>query len=264
MERKDVWAAGNLYEPYVGRWSRIVAREFLPWLAVPHNKEWLEVGCGTGAFTQTILEAALPRFVMAIDASADFIEYARAQTRSPLATFEIGDAQALVVDTASFDAAVSGLVLNFVAQPVRAVKEMARAVRSGGVVAAYVWDYAGQMELMRYFWDAAVALDPAAADLDEGLRFPICAPAPLSELFAHAGLRAVEVRSINVPTYFQDFDDYWSPFLGGQGPAPGYAISLSEERRSVLCERIRAKLPISADGGISLTARAWAVKGYVP
>ena len=92
MERKDVWAAGNLYEPYVGRWSRIVAREFLPWLAVPHNKEWLEVGCGTGAFTQTILEAALPRFVMAIDASADFIEYARAQTRSPLATFEIGDA----------------------------------------------------------------------------------------------------------------------------------------------------------------------------
>jgi SAM-dependent methyltransferase len=264
MERKDVWAAGKLYEPYVGRWSRLVAREFLPWLSVPHNKDWLDVGCGTGALTQTILEAAAPRFVKGIDASAEFIDYARDQTRSPLAAFEVGDAQTLPMDTASVDAAVSGLVLNFVSQPARAVEEMTRAVRSRGVVAAYVWDYAGKMELMRYFWDAAVALDPAAADLDEGQRFPICAPVPLSELFTQAGLRAVKVRSIDVPTHFRDFDNYWSPFLGGQGPAPGYAISLSEERRSLLRERIRAELPISADGVVRLMARAWAVKGYVP
>jgi len=148
-----------------------------------------------------------------------------------------------------------------VPQPQRAVAEMARAVRPGCVVAAYVWDYAGKMELMRYFWDAAVALDAAAIELDEGRRFPICQPTPLSELFAQAGLSEVEVRPIDVSTDFRDFDDYWSPFLGGQGPAPGYAMSLSEERRAELQERIRSELPISKDGSIHIIARAWAAQG---
>ena len=155
-------------------------------------------------------------------------------------------------------------MLNFVPQPPRAIAEMARVVRGGGTVAAYVWDYAGKMELMRYFWDAAVALDPAAADLDEGRRFPICHPAPLAELFAQAGLHTVEVRPIDVPTRFRDFDDYWSPFLGGQGPAPGYAMSLSENRRGALADRIRATLPIAEDSSINLIARAWAVRGQTP
>jgi hypothetical protein len=117
---------------------------------------------------------------------------------------------------------------------------------------------------MRYFWDAAVALDPAAFDLDEGRRFPLCAPEPLSEVFAQAGLRAVEVRPIDVPTRFRDFDDYWSPFLGGQAPAPGYAMSLSEDRRSRLCDRIHSQLPVAPDGTIQLIARAWAIKGRAP
>ena len=141
---------------------------------------------------------------------------------------------------------------------------MARVVRSGGVVAAYVWDYAKQMELMRYFWDSAVALDPAADELDEGHRFPVCQPEPLAELFAQAGLHRVEVRPIDVPTVFRDFHDYWSPFLGGQAPAPGYAMSLSEERRSMLRDRIRSKLPIAKDGSIHLIARAWAVRWRTP
>lgn len=263
-ERKDVWAAGRLYEPYVGRWSRLVARELLAWLRVPPQKDWLDVGCGTGALSEVVLRQADPHAVTGVDASSGFIEYTKAHIVAPRVSFQVGDAQSLPVDAASFDVAVSGLVLNFVPQPLRAVAEMARVARSGGVVAAYVWDYAGKMELMRYFWDAAVALDPAASDLDEGRRFPMCEPTPLADLFAAAALRDVEVRPIDVPTQFRHFDDYWSPFLGGQGPAPGYAMSLSEERRAALRERIRASLPAEKDGSIRLVARAWAVRGRTP
>lgn len=259
--RKDVWAAGKLYEPYVGRWSRLVARTFLDGLAVPDAKDWLDVGCGTGALSQTIVERRNPRSVTGLDPSAGFVEYARAHVTGGRARFEVGDAQAMPFEAASFDAAVSGLVLNFVAQPSRAVAEMARVVRPRGVVAAYVWDYAGRMELMRHFWDAAVALDRAAQDLDEGRRFPLCAPEPLAALFAQAGLHDVDTRAIDVPTVFRDFDDYWSPFLGGQGPAPGYAMSLTEERRALLRDRIRSRLPVEPDGTIRLVARAWAVRG---
>ncbi|MEX2395175.1 MAG: class I SAM-dependent methyltransferase, partial [Actinomycetota bacterium] len=218
MDRHDVWAAGDAYEPYVGRWSRLVAREFLAWLRVPADSDWLDVGCGTGALTQTILETAGPRSIRAIDPSAGFIEYARSRTSSEVVTFEVGDARAIPAGDASFDASVSGLVLNFVPESGAAAADMARVVRPGGIVAAYVWDYAEKMELMRYFWDSAVALDPSAADLDEGPRFPICSRAGLSALFEGAGLRAIEVRPIDVPTTFRDFDDYWAPFLGGQGP----------------------------------------------
>jgi SAM-dependent methyltransferase len=260
-ERKDTWAAGKLYEPYVGRWSRLVAKEFLAWVEVPRNLDWLDVGCGTGALTEVILQQARPSSVKGMDSSSGFVEHARAHIRDPRATFEVADAQSLPLDSARFGAAVAGLVLNFVPKPSLAVREMARTVRPGGVVAAYVWDYAGRMELMRYFWDAAVELDPTAFELDEGRRFPLCQPDPLTELFRQATLDEVQVRSIDIPTKFRDFDDYWTPFLGGQAPAPGYAMSLNEERRNALRGRIRSKLPFASDGSISLIARAWAVRG---
>ena len=263
-QHKDNWAAGDLYEPYVGRWSRLVAREFLEWLAVPPGADWVDVGCGTGALTQTILDHASPRSVKGVDPSSGFVEYARARITGARASFEIGDAQLLPIDTASVDAAVAGLVLNFVPQPLRAVTEMARVTRPGGVIAIYVWDYAGKMELMRYFWDAAVALDPTANEFVEGSRFPICRPQPLAELFAQVGLHDVEVRPIDIPTGFRDFDDYWFPFLGGQGPAPAYAMSLDEARRGVLKDRIRSRLPIAEDGAIHLIACAWAARGRKP
>jgi SAM-dependent methyltransferase len=152
-------------------------------------------------------------------------------------------------------------VLNFVPDPGQAVREMARVTRPGGRVAAYVWDYAGRMELMRHFWDAAAALDPAAAELDEGRRFGLCRPEPLARLLRDAGLAGVEVRPVEVPTRFRDFDDYWDPFLGGQGPAPGYASSLDEPRRAALRAALRARLPAAADGSIPLVARAWAAAG---
>jgi SAM-dependent methyltransferase len=235
-----------------------VASEFVAWLSAPAQRDWLDVGCGTGALTQVILETADPKTVRGIDPSDGFIGYARQRVGSPVASFDVGDARSLPLDDDGVDVAVSGLVLNFVPEPSVAVAEMARVVRPEGSVAAYVWDYAGKMQLMRYFWDAAVALDPEA--VDEGPRFPICAPKPLFELFAGAGLSAVAVRAIEVPTRFVDFDDYWSPFLGGQAPAPGYCMSLSDERRAALREHIRSRLPVDADGSITLIARAWAVR----
>jgi ubiquinone/menaquinone biosynthesis C-methylase UbiE len=255
------WVSGAAYEAYIGRWSRLAAREFLAWLEVPTGSDWLDAGCGTGALCQTILQMADPRRLKGIDRSANFIAHAVSKIHDDRVSFETADAQALPDAADSFDAVVSGLVLNFIPQPNKAVSEMMRVAKPGGVVAAYVWDYAGKMQLIRHFFDAAAALDPKAADLDEGRRFPLCQPKPLAELFDHAGLHEVSVRAIDVPTVFVDFNDYWSPFLGGQGPAPGYCMSLSEDKRAALRERIRAGLPISRDGSISMVARAWAVRG---
>ena len=259
---KASWASGDGYEPYIGRWSRLVAHEFLNWLAIPVGSQWLDVGCGTGALSQTILQFAEPARIMGVDRSEGFIAFAKEHIPDSRVQFEVGDATALIVETGSFDAAVSGLVLNFIPQPDRAVAEMTRVTRTGGLVAAYLWDYADKMQMIRHFFDAAVALDPNSSELDEGSRFPICQPDALSQLFELAGLHNVEVRPIEVATVFRDFDDYWSPFLGGQGPAPSYLMSLSGERRTALRERIRAGLPFALDGSIPLVARAWAVRGY--
>jgi SAM-dependent methyltransferase len=257
-----LWAAGEAYEPYVGRWSRQVAAEFLPWLAVAEGMRWLDVGCGTGVLTSSILRSLAPEAVLGVDASAAFLGYARRRVADPRAAFQPGDAQALPVADGRFDAVVAGLVLNFVPDQARAVAEMRRAARPGGQVAAYVWDYADGMQMMRRFWDAAIALDPeGAGGKDEALRFALCRPEPLRALFEGAGLRQVEVRAIEVPTVFRDFADYWTPFLAGGAPAPAYAMGLPEDRRAALRERLRATLPTAPDGRIPLSARAWAVRG---
>jgi SAM-dependent methyltransferase len=257
-----MWASGAAYEQYVGRWSRLVARDFLAWLGVSPDASWLDVGCGSGALSETILALAEPARVEGVDSSPAYIECARDRVADSRARFVLGDAQQLPQSSASCDAVVSGLVLNFVPRPEAALAEMVRVIRPGGVVAAYVWDYADRMQLMRYFWDAALVVDPAAKDLDEGHRFPICRPDALDALWRGTGLERVESCSIDVPTRFEDFDDYWKPFLGGQGPAPSFAMSLDEERRARLRDQLRAALPIAADGSIDLIARAWAVRGW--
>jgi len=257
----DVWAAGNAYEPYIGRWSRIVAREFVGWLDAAPGSRWFDVGCGTGALTETVLGATAPAHVSSIDGSAAYVDFARRSISDGRATFAVADARRLPAPSASVDVVVSGLVLNFVPQPEIAVAEMARVVRRGGSVAVYVWDYAGEMQLIRRFWDSAIELDTGATALDEGRRFPICNPRALEDLFRAAGLGSIESRAIDVRTRFRDFDDYWTPFLGGQGPAPAYAMSLGEGERTRLREQIRARLPVADDGSIELIARAWAVRG---
>jgi 2-polyprenyl-3-methyl-5-hydroxy-6-metoxy-1,4-benzoquinol methylase len=258
-----MWNSGNSYESYIGRWSKLVARQFLAWLDVPSGVQWLDVGCGTGSLSQTILDTASPRSVLGVDASEGYIDFAIKHVKDPRVSFRLGDAQGLPVESASYDAVVSGLVLNFVPQPSQVLSEMMRAVHIGGTVAVYVWDYADQMQLIRYFWNAAVALDKTVLALDEGQRFPLCQPEHLRQLFQNPThrLENVQVRLIDVDTTFSDFDDYWSPFLGSQGPAPSYAMSLSEEKRVALREYIRLILPIAADGSIHLITRAWAVRG---
>ena len=178
-------------------------------------------------------------------------------------TFHRASAEALPVDDASMDVVVSGLALNFVPDPERGLAEMTRVAVDGGVVAAYVWDYAERMELMRRFWEAAVEIDPGAAAVDEGARFSDLTPEGLTWRFAGAGLLDVDTTGIEIPTVFRDFDDYWTPFLGGQGVAPAYAMSLDEPTRERLRERLRAALPVEDDGSIALVARAWAVRGVV-
>lgn len=259
----STWAIADAYEPYVGRWSRLVAWELLAWLAVPAGRRWLDVGCGTGALSETILAQASPGQVRGLDRSEEFVGSTRQRVRDARADFVVGDALDLPFAGGDFDAAVSGLMLNFLPDPGRGLAELARVTRSGGTVAVYLWDYADQMQLIRHFWDAAAALDPAALELDEGRRFPLCRPEPLEQLFRATGLQEVAVRPIDVPTVFRDFDDYWSPFLGGQGPAPGYTVALDGPRRAALRDRLQASLPIALDGTISLTARAWAARGRV-
>jgi SAM-dependent methyltransferase len=261
MSASEVWNVGEAYERYVGRWSREVADAFVQRLGVPAGRRWLDVGCGTGALTSAVLRTADPAAVHGVDSSEGFLAHARRETDDPRARFAVGDASALPFREARFDAAVSGLVLNFVPEPEAAVAELARVVVPGGVVGAYLWDYADGMQMIRLFWDAATALDPAAAGRDEGRRFPLCRPEPLHTLWTGAGLTSVEVEPIDVPTRFLDLDDYWTPFLGGQGPAPGFVATLDEDRRAALHTLLGERLPVAADGSITLSARAWAVSG---
>jgi len=177
---KERWASGDLYEPYVGRWSRLVARDFLKWLDAPAGLDWLDVGCGTGALAEAIGDGFAPNRLAGIDPSAGFLGFARERLGAARAELRQADAQELPFAAAEFDRVVSGLVLNFVADQARMVAEMARVARPGGEVGLYVWDYAGKMEMMRRFWDAAVALDAGAGALDEGVRFPVCRPEPLT------------------------------------------------------------------------------------
>ncbi|MBI5866996.1 MAG: methyltransferase domain-containing protein [candidate division Zixibacteria bacterium] len=258
----DTWERGDPYEEYVGRWSRQVAPLFLSWVRIPIGQRWLDVGCGTGALCTAIVDHGSPASVIGVEPSEGFLRTA-IKNLNGRAVFHRGSATEIPLSDASVDVVVSGLVLNFVPEPKAAIAEMVRVTRPAGTIGAYVWDYAGKMELMRFFWDAAVELDPDAAKLDEGSRFPLCRPGGLAALFTDAGLLAVETTAIDIPTPFASFDDYWQPFLGGQGPCPAYAMSLDELSRARLRDRIRERLPVQADGSITLTARAWAVRGTV-
>jgi len=263
MHQHDVFNEADPYERFIGRWSRLLTPNFVRWLAVPLQGDWLDVGCGTGSLTEAILANAFPKSVVGIDPSSAFVSKAAEVVRDPRASFRIGNAMGLEFANATFDVAASSLVLNFVPDPNGAVAEMRRVTKKGGRVAACVWDYSGGMRMLRVFFDAAAELDPAAAQLDEGNRFLIARPDALQACFLGAGLQQVEMLPLDVDMVFTGFDDYWQPFLGGQGPAPAYAVSLPEEKRDALRDLIRTKLTPEADGSIRMTSRAWAVKGTV-
>jgi SAM-dependent methyltransferase len=256
----DPLESGDAYERYVGRWSSKVALEFVRWLAPPQGLAWVDVGSGTGGLASTILVECEPKSVNGIDSLEAFVSLAQQGVRDRRARFEKGDVARLPWDSAQFDVTVTGLVLNFVGDPQAMLREMTRVIRSGGRVAIYVWDYGAGMQMMRYFWDAAKEINPQDAGLDEGERFPLCQPEPLRELFESAGLKSVGLHAIEIPTVFQNFDDYWSPFLGGTGAAPGYLASVGKEASAQIRQRLQECLPMGEDGQIELTARGWAAQ----
>ena len=259
--KRDAWTSGDAYEAFMGRWSRPVAARFVSWLGIGPGLRWLDVGCGTGALSGTVLASAEPGSVLGIDPSEAFVGAAAGRCADPRARFQVGGAGDLAVADGAVDVVVSGLVLNFVPAPAQALAEFLRVTAPGGTVAAYVWDYAEGMAMLRRFWTAAAELDPRAAELDEGARFPLCHPGALRDLWVGAGLAEVATEAITVGTTFAGFEDYWSPFLGGQGPAAAYVASLDEPGRAALRNRVRQAVDPGGGGELALTARAWAVRG---
>ena len=260
---RDQWATGSTYEDFMGRWSRRLAPQFVSWLRVPRGVHWLDVGCGTGSLAQAICSHADPASVVGCDPANAFVEFAREHSRDVRASFVAVGVGHLPRRPEGYGSVTSLLGLNFFPDSDAAVHEMQSLAVPKGTVSACVWDYSGGMQFLRRFWDAAAALDPAARELDEGNRFPLCRCDALTALFRRVGLGDVRCESIEIPTAFASFDDYWRPLLGGTGPAPSYVASLDADRRASLAQTLEETLRPGLGGTIALTARAWAVRGTV-
>ena len=251
---------GAAYERYMGKWSQLAGDTFLDWLAPSPGWRWLDVGCGNGAFTERLVGRCSPAAIHGIDPSEAQLAYARARPGSGIAQFRPGDALAPPFPDDTFDAAVMSLVIFFVPDPARGVAEMARVVRPGGVVAAFAWDMAGggfPYESVRVELSAMGVAIPDPPSLDaSGID-------ALRDLWKGAGLDSVETRGITVQRTFTDFDDYWATLFCGPSLGPRLA-AMAPGELAHLNARLRAGLPADAAGGVTLGARANAVKGRVP
>lgn len=256
----DSWQSGDPYEYYMGRWSKLIAELFIDWLALPSGLRWLDVGCGSGALSEAVIIKNNPIEIIAIDQSEGFVRTAQQRLGNQVKC-KLGNALSLPLDDKSVNVSVSGLVLNFLSEPEKALGEMRRVTKKGGTVAVYIWDYAGRMDFLNYFWDIAIQLNPNASSLHEGRRFPKANTEELSAAFKRVGFAEVETTSVDIITNFSNFEDYWRPFLGGQGPGATYVMKLEEAERNNLRDALTRRLPIKEDGSIPLAARAWAVKG---
>ena len=259
---KDSWESCDSYEYYMGRWSRLVAESFIEWLSPSSGMKWLDIGCGSGALSEAIIYNHEPKVLTAIDQSEDFVSTAQNRLSSRVQCI-VGNALSLPLGNSSVNIAVSRLVLNFIPEPEKALSEMRRVTDAGGTVVVYIWDYAGKVDFLRHFWDAAVDIKSEALNLHESNRFPDSSAEALKRLFEKAGFVDIETTSIEITNYFRDFDDYWKPFLGGQGPAPSFVLSLNEDENNKLRHTLKLRLPTQQDGSISMVARAWAAKGQI-
>ncbi len=259
-----MFAMGDDYELFMGRWGAQLSPLFVTFAEIRDGDHVLDVGAGTGAMALTI-EATMPSSqVVGIDPSAGLLEYGRGRARSARVRFEVGDAQALRFADGAFDETVAQLVMNFIPDHEKALREMARVTRPGGVVSACVWDYGAGMQMLRSFWDEVVAMDPGAAAKDER-NMKLSRPGELGDLWRRAGLSAVEESQLSFEQRFASFDDYWAPFLKGAGPGGEYVRSLDAARRDQLAARLRARLTNGApDGAFTLEATANCVRGVVP
>jgi len=261
-----MFAQSHAYEPFMGRWSRRLAPLFVDFVGVQDGESVLEIGSGTGALTSAILDARPKAHVTGVDPAQDYVSAARQRLPRRGIRFVVGDARALDFSDGTFDRAVSLLALNFVPDPAQALAEQIRVTRPGGLIAAAVWDYGDGMQMLRVFWEEAAANDPAADARDER-HLPLCRHGQLSSLWLAQGMLAVGERPLTIQQPFASFDDYWTPFLGGQGPAGAYVAGQSPAARDALRDRLRLRLTGAngnAGGPFTLTARAWAVKGYAP
>jgi SAM-dependent methyltransferase len=263
VTQREIFAESDAYERFMGRWSRQLAPLLVTFASVREGDSVLDVGSGTGALAFAIIEAAPSARVTGVDPSRAYVQYALARRHGDRVRFQVGDAQALELPDATFDRTVSLLVMNFIPDPAKALREMIRVTRPGGVIAAAVWDYGEGMEMLRVFWDEAVALEPGVAARDERT-MPLCRRGELAALWRATGLQQVEEEALDLELSFTSFDDYWSPFLGGQGPAGAHARALSGNQRAALESRLRRRLlGTRGDAPFTLRARAWAVKGVV-
>ena len=259
-----MFSAADAYERFMGRWSRELAPGLVRFAEIRHGDTVLDVGSGTGALTAAVAAAVPSCRITGIDPTASYVAFADARHSSPHVRFEVGDARHLRFGDASFDRAISLLAFNFIPDPAKALNEIVRVTRPRGTVAAAVWDYEAGMEMLRMFWDEAVALDPGEEARDER-HMPLCRRGELGALWRQCGLRDVSEQELTIETPFESFDDYWFPFLDRQGPAGAHAAALTEEGRERLRLRLRRRLiGDGPDHPIELRARAWAVRGTRP
>jgi SAM-dependent methyltransferase len=259
-----MFAASAGYERFMGRWSRLLAPSYIAFAGVKNGDRVLDVGTGIGSVAAA-LDAMMPATeVVGIDPSSEFIAYAQKNAKSTRARFEVGDAQALKFKDASFDHTLSLLVMNFIPDADKAIAEMRRVTRARGIVSSCVWDYDAGMQMLRYFWDEAVALDPAIEPKDER-HMRLSRQGQLGDLWRRAGLMDVREAPLTIDQPYISFSDYWEPFTKGAGPGGAYVASLPEERRRQLETRMRKRLlDDRRDGPFTLMARAWCVRGEVP
>jgi SAM-dependent methyltransferase len=258
-----MFAASAGYERFMGRWSRLLAPGFISFAGVKDGQRVLDVGTGTGSVASAV-EASMPKSeIVGIDPSAGFIAFAQKNAKSTRARFEVGDAQALKFNDASFDHTLALLVMNFIPDHTKAIAEMRRVTRAQGIVSACVWDYDAGMQMLRFFWDEAIALDPAIEPKDER-HMKLSRQGQLGELWRKAGLVNVQEAPLTIDQAYASFDDYWGSFTKGAGPGGAYVVSLSQDRRQQLEARMRKRLlGDRQDGPFTLKARAWCVRGEV-
>lgn len=259
-----MFSAGDAYERFMGRWSRELAPLLVKCAGVRDGDAVLDVGSGTGALTTAVAAVAPASRIIGIDPAAPYVAFAQARHPGGLIRFEVGDAQQLRFLDGRFDRTLSLLVLNFVPDPAEALDEMIRVTTPGGTVAAAVWDYGQGMEMLRVFWDEAVALNPVA-DVRDERRMPLSRQGELTALWREHGLVDVSEEALTIRAQFSTFDDYWSPFLDKQGPAGAYVAALATSEREQLRLRLRRRLlGDGPDRPVVLAARAWAIRGIVP
>jgi SAM-dependent methyltransferase len=249
----------DAYDRHIGRYGRELARALIAAAAVGQGQSALDVGCGPGPLTAELAAVLGVDRVAAVDPSAPWAEACR--DRLPGVRVEVAGAEDLPFEDDAFDHALAQLVVNFMTDAPAGVREMARVTRAGGTVAAAVWDYGGEMTLLRQFWDAVIETDAAAADRDES-HMAYATPDELSGLWSAAGLADVDVSSAVATADYDGFDDLWAPFERGVGPAGAYAISLEDDNRAALKDEFRRRLGVG-DDPFQLTARAWIVTGRV-